>query len=131
MGVRVSGDPALLAPRVRSIAANLDAGLRLDEVRSLDDLAWNVDVPMMVAAGAIVGVKAWLVNREVVAVPGIDPVAVDVGNRDADVRAAIGNDRHGRATDIARADAQNSGREIHTVARSFLLTGVSVSNGAS
>lgn len=53
MAVRMSSDPAALAPRLRSIAADLDAGLRLDDVRTLDELAWQVDVPQMVVAGAI------------------------------------------------------------------------------
>ena len=43
VGVRVAGDPAALAPRVRAIAANLDLGLRLDEIRSLDEIIWGVD----------------------------------------------------------------------------------------
>jgi hypothetical protein len=41
------------------------------------------------------------------------------------VRAAIGDDRHSRAADVARSDAENPGREIQ--ARSFLLTIVSLS----
>ncbi|RPI54325.1 MAG: hypothetical protein EHM55_11165, partial [Acidobacteria bacterium] len=39
MGVRVNGDPSALASRIRAIAAGLDAGLRLDEMRPLDEMA--------------------------------------------------------------------------------------------
>jgi hypothetical protein len=46
----------LIGRGVRAIAANLDPGLRLEEIRSLEDLAWRVDLPQMVAAGAIAGV---------------------------------------------------------------------------
>ena len=56
MGVRVSGDPATLAPRIRAIAAGLDPGLRLDEVRPLDEMAWRADMPMMAIAGTFAGI---------------------------------------------------------------------------
>ena len=49
MGVRIAGDPAALAPRLRAIAAEVDPGVRLDEVRPLDELAWRDDLPQMVA----------------------------------------------------------------------------------
>jgi predicted permease len=37
MGVRMAGDPESLAPRLRILAASLDPGLRLDEVRTLEE----------------------------------------------------------------------------------------------
>jgi putative ABC transport system permease protein len=53
MGVRLSGDPAALAQRLRVIAAELDPRLRLDETRSLEDFAWREDLPQTVVAGAV------------------------------------------------------------------------------
>ena len=41
MGIRITGDPAALAQRVRTIALEVDPALRLGDVRSLEDLAWE------------------------------------------------------------------------------------------
>jgi hypothetical protein len=51
--------------------------------------------------------KAWLVDREVVAVPRSDPRLVDVDDRHPEVRALGGNHRHGGAADVAGADAED------------------------
>src|SRR4029453_13728793 len=56
VAVRVAGDPATSASRVRAIAADLNAGLGIAEIRPPDEVAWRVDLPMMIGAGAIVAV---------------------------------------------------------------------------
>jgi hypothetical protein len=55
MGIRTTGDPEALAPRVRAIASDVDPGLRLGEVRSLEDLAWEQDAPHAVMASTVAG----------------------------------------------------------------------------
>ena len=82
MGVRVDGDPAAFAARVRPIAANLDAGLRLDEVRGLDDIVWSVDVPMMAGAGAIVSVVTLALCLSSAGIFALMSVTIPVDARD-------------------------------------------------
>ena len=90
MGVRVAGDPAALAPRMRAIAASLDAGLRLDEVRSLDDFTWRVDVPQMVMAGAIAGVVSLGLFLSAAGIFSLMSVSVARRTREIGLRSALG-----------------------------------------
>jgi predicted permease len=90
MGVRTAGDPEALAPRVRRIAASLDAGLRLDDVRSLDDLAWRVEIPGVVAAGAIVAVVSLGLFISAAAIFSLMSVSVARRTREIGLRAALG-----------------------------------------
>jgi predicted permease len=93
VGVRVSGDPAALAGRVRAIAASLDAGLRLDEVRSLDDIVWTVDVPMMVGAGMISSVVTLGLFLSAAGIFALVSVSVSRRTREIGLRAALGASR--------------------------------------
>ena len=52
MGVRVAGDPAAFAHRMRALAVELDIALRLDDMRPLDELVWRQEVPQVVVSGA-------------------------------------------------------------------------------
>ena len=52
-------------------------------------------------------VEARLVDRQRVAVPGGDARVVDVHDGDPRVRALVGDHGHGRAADVARADAED------------------------
>ena len=90
MGVRMAGDPSALAPRLRTIAADLDPGLRLDEVRSLDDLAYRVDVPQMVAAGALAGVVSLGLFLSAAGIFALMSVSVARRTREIGLRAALG-----------------------------------------
>ena len=90
MGVRVSGDPAALAPRVRAVAADLDAGLRLEELRPLDDLAWRVDVPAVIGAGAIAGVVTLGLCMSAAGIFALMSVSVARRTREIGLRAALG-----------------------------------------
>ena len=93
MGVRVNGDPAALAPRIRAIAATLDLGLRLDEVRALDDIAWSVDVPAMIGAGAIAGVVIVGLFMSAAGIFSLMSVSVARRTREIGLRAALGATR--------------------------------------
>lgn len=90
MGVRVAGDPADLAPRLRAIALDLDPALRLDEVRALDDLVWRVDVPQLVAAGAIVTIVALGLFLSAAGIFSLMSVSVARRTREIGLRSALG-----------------------------------------
>ena len=104
MAVRIPGDPASFAPRVRAIAADLDPGLRLDEIRRLDDLTWNVDIPMMVAAGGIVAIVGLGLFLSAAGIFALVSVSVARRTREIGLRAALGATRARVLTDVfARA----------------------------
>ncbi len=90
MAVRTAGDTAALAPRLRAIAADLDPGLRLDEMRALDDAAWRVDVPMMVMAGTIVSVVGLGLFLSAAGIFSLMSVSVARRTREIGLRAALG-----------------------------------------
>ena len=90
MGVRTAADPTAVAPRLRSIAATIDPGLRLDEMRRLDSLAWRIDVPQMVAAGAIVFVVALGLFLSAAGIFSLMSVNVARRTREIGLRAALG-----------------------------------------
>lgn len=90
MGVRLSGDPAAFAPRVRAIAADVDPGLRLDDVRTLDDLAWRQDLPNLVGAGAIASVVALGIFLSAAGIFSLMSVSVARRTREIGLRAALG-----------------------------------------
>jgi len=90
MGIRVAGDPAAMIPRLRSLALELDFGLRLDEMRSLDDLAWRQETPGMVAAGAIATVVALGLFLSSAGIFSLMSVSVSRRTREIGLRAALG-----------------------------------------
>jgi predicted permease len=90
MGVRAGGDPSALAPRLRAVAAAVDPGLRVDEVRTLDALAWRIDVPQMVAAGAIAFVVALGLFLSAAGIFSLMSVNVARRTREIGLRTALG-----------------------------------------
>lgn len=90
MGVRVTGDPASLALRVRAIAAELDQSLRLDEVQTLDALAWKVDLPQMVVAGSLISIVALGLFLSAAGIFSLMSVSVSRRTREIGLRAALG-----------------------------------------
>jgi len=93
MGVRVAGDPAAVAPRLRAIAARVDPDLRLEEVRALDQLVWRVDVPQMVAAGAVAGVVCLGLFLSAAGIFSLMSVSVARRTREIGLRSALGAGR--------------------------------------
>jgi hypothetical protein len=93
MGIRVNGDPSAVAPRIRAIAANLDLGLRLDEVRSLDDIAWSVDVPALIGAGTISVVVILGLFLSAAGIFSLMSVSVARRTREIGLRSALGATR--------------------------------------
>ena len=49
--------------------------------------------------------ESGLIDRQVFGIPRGDPLRIEIKHRHVDVRAAVGDDGHGRAADIAGADA--------------------------
>ena len=93
MGVRVAGDPTALAARLRSIAVSVDPGLRLESVHSLDDLAWRVDVPAVVAAGAVLGVVGLGLFLSAAGIFSLMSVSIARRTREIGLRSALGAGR--------------------------------------
>ena len=90
MGVRVAGDAAMLAPRLRTIAADVEPGLRLGDVRPLDDAVWRQDIGLMVMAGALVGIVALGLFLSAAALFSLMSVSVARRTREIGLRAALG-----------------------------------------
>lgn len=90
MGVRVAGDPEALTPRLRAIAIELDPGLRLDDMRSLDDLVWRVEAPQMAVAGAIATVVGLGLFLSAAGIFSLMSVSVARRTREIGLRAALG-----------------------------------------
>jgi predicted permease len=90
LGVRTAGDPAAFAPRLREIAADLDPGLRLDELATLEDLAWRDDLPQMIVAGAIVSIVALGMFMSAAGIFALMSVTVARRTREIGLRTALG-----------------------------------------
>ena len=93
MAVRVAADPAAMGPRVRAIATQLDAGLRLDEMRTLEEFAWRVDIPMMIGAGAIVSVVSLGLFLSAAGIFSLMSVSIARRTREIGLRTALGASR--------------------------------------
>lgn len=100
IGIRVTGDPDTLAPRVRAIAAEVDPELRLTDVRSLDDLAWREDMPGIVASASIVSVVALSLFLSAAGVFSLMSVSVARRTREIGIRTALGASPRRVLTDI-------------------------------
>ena len=90
MGVRTTGDPAALLPRVRAIAAALDAGLRLDTVQPLEDIVWSEDAPVLAISGGIVAVVALGLFLSAAGIFSLMSVSVARRTREIGLRSALG-----------------------------------------
>ena len=90
MGVRFAGDPTALAARLREIATALDPGLRLDDMRSLEELAWRVDLPQVVVASAIAGVVVLGLFLSAAGIFSLMSVSVARRTREIGLRSALG-----------------------------------------
>jgi ABC-type antimicrobial peptide transport system permease subunit len=115
MGVRTSNDPSRLAPELRSIAASVDPGLRLDDLRSLDDLAWRVDLPQMALAGTFAAVVALGLFLSSAGIFSLMSVSVARRTREIGLRSALGASRTRLVADM--------------LSRSLVLLGSGIATG--
>jgi putative ABC transport system permease protein len=90
MGVRIAGDTAPVVSRLRSIALELDLSLRLDDVRRLDDLAWQQEVPQMVVSGTIATVVVLGMFLSAAGIFSLMSVSVSRRTREIGLRTALG-----------------------------------------
>ena len=90
MGIRITGDPAALAQRVRTIALDVDPALRLGDVRSLEDLVWEQDVPGTIAASTVVGIVTLGLFLSAAGIFALMSVSVARRTREIGLRAALG-----------------------------------------
>ena len=102
IGVRVAGDPVALAPRIRALAAGLDVGLRLEELRPLDESVWRVDIPMVVAASAIVGIVSLGLFMSASGIFSLMSVSIARRTREIGLRTALGASRLRLLGDVFR-----------------------------
>jgi len=90
MGIRVRTDPATFSERVRAIASTVDSGLRLEEMRRLDDWTWRIDLPSMVSASALAGVVALGLFLSAAGIFSLMSVTVARRTREIGLRSALG-----------------------------------------
>ena len=90
MGIRVGTDPSTFSERVRAIAATVDPGLRLEEMRRLDDWTWRIDLPAMVSASALAGVVALGLCLSAAGIFSLMSVTVARRTREIGLRSALG-----------------------------------------
>jgi predicted permease len=90
MGVRTTGDPAALLPRVRALAAGLDAGLRLDTVQPLEDIVWSEDAPVLAISGGVVAVVTLGLFLSAAGIFSLMSVSVARRTREIGLRSALG-----------------------------------------
>ena len=90
MGIRVGTDPSTFSERVRAIASTVDPGLRLEEMRRLDDWMWRIDLPAMVSASALAGVVALGLFLSAAGIFSLMSVTVARRTREIGLRSALG-----------------------------------------
>lgn len=90
MSVRVAGDATMFVPRVRTIASEVDPGLRLGRVEPLNEAAWNQDLEAMVGAVATTGAVVLGLFLSAAAIYALMSVTVARRTREIGLRTALG-----------------------------------------
>ena len=90
MGVRVAGDPAALAPRLRAIALDLDLGAAAGRSAVARRSRLAAGLPAMVVAGAITAVVGLGLFLSAAGIFSLMSVSVARRTREIGLRAALG-----------------------------------------
>jgi putative ABC transport system permease protein len=90
MGVRARGDRSTVAQRLRAIAAEVDPALRIDDLRMLDELAWNADIDGMAAGGSVAAIVLLGLFLSATAIYSLMSVTVARRTREIGLRSALG-----------------------------------------
>jgi putative ABC transport system permease protein len=104
ISVRVRSHPAPLAARLPFIAADVDAGLVVQEARPLDESIRRRDADTMTQAGALAGVTSLVLLLSAMGIFSLMSVSVSRRTREIGLRAALGaSPRHVLAGILSRA----------------------------
>jgi predicted permease len=90
MGVRIKGDRAAVTRAVHTSAAAVDPRLRIAELQTLDDLAWDAEIESMTAAGAVAGIVLLGLFLAACGIYSLVSVSVARRTREIGLRTALG-----------------------------------------
>ena len=104
MSVRVRGNPATLAARLPVIAANVDAGLLVEDAQPMEEWVRRRDDGLIMTVGAEAAVTALVLFLSALGIFSLTSVSVSRRTREIGLRAALGaNPRHLLAGILSRA----------------------------
>jgi hypothetical protein len=107
VAVRVAGDAAPLAPRVAALARQVDAGLHLRDIVTLDDIVAQEQIRMVVGSVVFGSVLLVAVVFSAAGLYALMAVAVARRTREIGIRIALGaTPRHVLRSVFARASRQ-------------------------
>ena len=110
VAVRVAGDAALLAPRVAALAQQVDAGLHLRDIVTLDDIVAQEQIRMVVGSVVFGSVLLVALVFSAAGLYALIAVAVARRTREIGIRIALGaHPRHVLRSVFARAGRQLGG----------------------
>jgi hypothetical protein len=110
VAVRVAGDASPLAPRVGALARQVDAGLHLRDIVTLDEIVAQEQVRMMVGSVVFGSVLLVALVFSAAGLYALMAVAVARRTREIGIRLALGaNPRHVLGSVFARAGRQLGG----------------------
>jgi hypothetical protein len=110
VAVRVAGDAAPLAPRVAALAQQVDAGLHLRDIVTLDDIVAQEQTRMVVGSIVFGSVLLVALVFSAAGLYALMAVAVARRTREIGIRLALGaNPRHVLGSVFARAGRQLGG----------------------
>jgi hypothetical protein len=110
VGVRVAGAAAPLAPRVAALAPQVDAGLQLRDIVTLDDIVAQEQTRMVVGSIAFGSVLLVALIFSAAGLYALMAVAVTRRTREIGIRLTLGaNPRHVLGSVFARAGRQLGG----------------------
>ena len=108
--VRVAGDAAPLAPRVAALARQVDAGLQLRDIATLEEIVAQRQVPQVVGSVVFGSILLVAVVFSAAGLYALMAVAVARRTREIGIRIALGaNPRHVLGSVFARAGRQLGG----------------------
>jgi hypothetical protein len=90
MGVRVNGDRDAVARRVRTTAAELDSRIRINDLQSLEALAWRAEIEGAVAGASVAGIVLLGLFLTAVGLYSLTSVSVSRRMREIGLRIALG-----------------------------------------